>query len=192
MQAVHVPVWRFVNEKLLLIAAFVCIAPADSSAATEDAMKTCGAGELRIVDVGSEVLRDPQQRLNARPRLMVAPTLTMPEGQREKGTIITALGPVLGSMDSHDVNLTVECTPTGFALNAQLTRSAEYNGSVLANILWRPKIIVGVTATRPEVTMHVVWTMHTSTGAPLGLARTPPYPELQYPFTLRTLIRGRN
>lgn len=152
-------------------------------------MKICGGVTIHIADVGTEILTGPQES-DARPRLIVGPTLTAPTGRRERMTTITALGPLVGAMDSGDINLAVTCTFTGFVLNVQMTRSKEYNEAVLANIFWHPKIMVAVAATQPEVTMSVVWSIRTTTGASLGHARTPPYPELQYPITVTTLIRN--
>jgi hypothetical protein len=175
----------------LLTAVFASIAFADRCAAAESAMTTCGGVEISIVEVGDEVgveLRDFSQ-LDARPRLIVVPTPTAPDDQRTPITTVTALGPMLGTMDSSDVDASLACTATGFSLNALVTRNEDYGGAVLASILWRPKIMVRVAA-RHDVTMDAVWSMRTTKGVPIGHARTPPYPELVYPLTVTALIRN--
>ena len=169
-----------IHNGLLLAAALVCIASTDGWAA--DVMKSCDGVDIRVVDVGSEL--EGLQQSDARPHLIVAAPASDPEDQGERVTTITAFGPMLGSMDSHDVRASIACTATGFALTALITRSEHYNGAILANILWRPKITVRVIKPRPEMTMAAVWAMRLTNGAPLARARTPPYPELQYPFAV--------
>ena len=177
------------DKRLLLAAAFACIGLTDGCAAAEDVMKTCNGVDIRVVHVGSEIPKGLQQ-LDARPRLVVAAPASTPEDQGERVTTITAFGPMLGSMDSGDVNVSVACSATGFALTALITRSEDYNGAVLANILWRPKITLRVVRPRPEMTMDAVWTMRSTSGAQLARARTPPYLELKYPFTVTAMFRS--
>ena len=176
-----------IHKGLLLAAALVCITSTDGWAA--DVIKTCDGVEIRIVDVGSEIQKGLQQS-DARPHLIVAAPATDPEDQGERVTTITAFGPMLGSMDSQNVTASIACTATGFALTALITRSEHYKGAVLANVLWRPKIAICVVKPRPEMTMNAVWTMRSTSGAPLARARTPPYPELQYPFTVLAKFRS--
>jgi hypothetical protein len=78
---------------------------------------------------------------------------------------IIALGPVLGSMDSHDVETAVSCSPRGFTVTASITRSAYYNGSILKNVLWRPKIEIEIAPTQPDYMLEVTWAMRLSNGA---------------------------
>jgi len=100
-----------------------------------------------------------------------------------KAVTVIAVGPVLGSMDSHEIETRLECTTNGFALTATITRSADYSGSALKNLLWRPRIELAVVLKKPNVIVEVTWKICLTTGADLNHAQTPPYSEQKYPIT---------
>ena len=102
---------------------------------------------------------------------------------------IVAVGPVLGSLDSPDVEIRVFCTTKGFRLAATLTRFAPYSGGVLKNVLRRPEIRVAAILLRPEIAVEVEWRIRDSNGMELRHAKTPGYVELSYPITVSMTVR---
>ena len=176
-------------KRVLKAVFLVCLVMAGSCTLAQEPMRTCPGLDVRFVQVTFEI---PKTRLaDAHPRVLVAPAGTTsrgPEALGERAVKVTALGPILGSMDSRDVGVSLACTATGFALTAVITRSADYNGAVLANLIWRPLIDVDIVVRRPEVTVDVKWTMRLSTGTILNRAQTAPYPEQHYPLTMTTSI----
>jgi hypothetical protein len=103
--------------------------------------------------------------------------------------MITAVGPVLGSMDSKNVKTDLACTPKGFVVTATLTRSADYHAASAKNVLWRPRINAEVILQEQEVTFKVTWRMRLTTGEELDHAQTLPYPDTKYPLTVMETIR---
>ena len=102
---------------------------------------------------------------------------------------LTALGPILGAMDFPEVKYTLLCTAKGAAFIATITRSADYHGSVLANVYWRPKIKIALIIRETEVTFDTTWKIRLSSGAELSHAQTPPYRARKYPIVLTKTIR---
>jgi len=103
--------------------------------------------------------------------------------------VVVALGPVLGSMDSHQVETDLKCTEKGLALTVMLTRSADYDGAHLKNVLWRPKIQLTMVLHQPEATLETMWNMRLTTGAQVHHAQFPPYSDQIFPIILSKTLR---
>ena len=108
-----------------------------------------------------------------------------PPNSNVKLLSVIALGPILGSMDSNEVKTELTCTAKGVALTATITRSAGFKGSVLKNVLWRPKITLVVVSRETGTLFEAIWVMQLSTGIKLKHAQTPSQPDLRYPIRLR-------
>jgi hypothetical protein len=108
----------------------------------------------------------------------------------ENNLNVISLGPILGSMDSSQIGTQFSCTRDGIALVATVSRSALYNGSALQNVLWRPKIIAVVTIRTSEIVFQTTWKMRLTDGKYVDRARTPPYPERNYPLTVSKTVRS--
>lgn len=145
-------------------------------------MKTCDSVEVRLTGVTTEFYKqgvsfDDPPKINVAPRVTGLPVT------------VTALGPVLGSMDSKSVKTELACTPKGVVLTATLTRSADYHAASAKNVLWRPRIEAEIVPRGPEVTLEVTWRIRLTTGEELDHAQTPPYPDTKYPLTVTETIR---
>jgi hypothetical protein len=150
----------------------------------------CAEVEVRSIKVSFELERDvllatTPAKIEIAPRQI---SETTPGAARREVTVIV-LGPVLGSMDSHDVKTDLSCTGKKLVLMATITRSADYHGAVLANIIWRPRIQIVLVLRRPEVSFKAIWRMCLTTGAELDHAQTSPYPDQKYPIALTKAIR---
>ncbi|MHB1678019.1 MAG: hypothetical protein ACYCSS_10865 [Sulfuriferula sp.] len=160
-----------------------------TSASAQETMKTCTGAQVRLINVSG--VYNKKNLLDAKPEIIVVRALTsstMP-GATGKAVSIIALGPVLGSMDSPAIKTALACTAKGFTLTATITRTADYDGAVLANIIWRPKIEITVVLLQPEVIFETIWKMRLTTGAEVYLAQTPTYPEQNYPISVTTAVR---
>ena len=116
------------------------------------------------------------------------PSSTTGQGSAGKAVTLIVVGPVLGSMDSREVETEVVCTAKGPVLTVIITRSAEYRGGVHKNVLWRPRIEIQVARRRHNLTFQTIWTMRLTSGAELKHAQTPPYPERKYPINVTKII----
>lgn len=158
----------------------------------QEIMKACAGMEVRSIDISAEP--DRKVLLDATPekpaiQIVPAPPSSTTPGASEKVVTVIALGPVLGSMDSPKVETCLACTAKGVVLTATITRSADYHGAVLANIIWRPKIEIAVALRQPEIILATTWRMRLTTGAELAHAQTPPYPDQKYPITVTATVR---
>ena len=156
---------------------------------TQGTVVTCGGAEARLIQASAQPERQgapdsTPERIETVPE----PTSSTPSGANEKAATVIVIGPVLGSMDASDVKTDLSCTPQGIALTATITRSADYNGSTLANVLWRPRIELSVVFHSSPLVFEAIWKMRLTTGAEVDHARTPPYPEKSYPITLSTTL----
>ena len=156
---------------------------------TQSIAVTCGGAEARLIQASAQLERQgapdsTPERIETVPE----PTSSTPSGANEKAATVIIIGPVLGSMDASDVKTDLSCTPQGIALTATITRSADYNGSTLANVLWRPRIELSVVFHSSPLVFQAIWKMRLTTGAEVDHARTPPYPEKSYPITLSTTL----
>jgi hypothetical protein len=112
----------------------------------------------------------------------------VPAGVGPHGTVtVIAVGPVLGSMDAENVETTRTCDANGVVVTATTTR---YDGGVQKNVLWRPRLEI-VLVSRPAGTvLTTTWKMQLPSGAEVTRTDKPPYPEVPYPVTVTTRIRG--
>jgi hypothetical protein len=81
---------------------------------------------------------------------------TRPGGDPARITIV-ARGPVLGSMDSPNVEAHLECVPGGLRLTAIIARSEAYQGAAAKNVLWRPRLEWPVHLRQMELKLEVTW-----------------------------------
>jgi hypothetical protein len=102
---------------------------------------------------------------------------------------VTAIGPVLGSMDAPSVETASACDAKGVVVTATTTRSAAYVGAVLKNVLWRPRLEIVLAPRTAGTTLTTTWKMRLTTGAEVQHTRMPPYPEMSYPVTVTKQIR---
>jgi hypothetical protein len=116
------------------------------------------------------------------------PPSTTGRSPASKVVRLIAVGPVLGSMDSREVKTELMCTAKGPVLIATITRSADYQGGVHKDVLWRPSIEVAITPRRRNLTFKTIWAMRLSTGTELKNARTLPYPERTFPIAVTKII----
>ena len=96
--------------------------------------------------------------------------------------VVTAIGPVLGSMDSPEIETTVACTMKGIMLTASITRSPFYAGSAMKNGPWRPRVEIVIAPTKSEMELQVVWEMRSNSGVT-------PYAKRAYPMVITSTIR---
>ena len=111
--------------------------------------------------------------------------------QGEPSVTVNLFGPVLGSMDSTDVIPEITCTEGGLEVATTVTRSATFKDSAARNVPWRPQISIHASLRNEHVAFRAVWRMRLSTGEEIARARTPPYPEQNYPIiVIRTLAKA--
>lgn len=127
-----------------------------------------------MIDISAEPEREVL--LDATPEkpaieIVPAPPSSTTPGAAKKTVTVIALGPVLGSMDSPKVETSLACTAKGIVLTATITRSADYHGAVLKNVLWRPKIEIVVVFRQPEIIFATTWRMRLTTGAEVDHAQ---------------------
>ncbi len=146
---------------------------------------TCAGFEVRQTVVSIEIERPSFFLSNPSPKKITIAPAKDSASTTEKWARVVAVGPVLGSMDSGEVKTDVACTTKGIVLTATITRSANYHGAVLQNVLWRPRIEIEVALPQPNVHVEATWMMRLTNGAVLNHAQTPPYPDITYPITVR-------
>jgi len=148
----------------------------------QEVIKRCAGVGVRSIDISYELVQNipigaKQETIET--GLLAADT---------KAIMVVVRGPVLGSMDSSNLSTDLACTRDGFALTAAITRSANYHGAVRQNVLWRPVITLRVGLDSPKVVFESIWKMELSNGKKVDRARTPPYPEQEYPITLTKTV----
>jgi hypothetical protein len=168
-----------------LLAVAAPLADAQKVAAAHQAVKMCPGVTVRSVNVSPQILKDIAR--NARQETIE----TGASATATDGITVVAKGPVLGSMDSEELSTDLACSSDGFVLTATITRSANYHGAVLQNVLWFPRVAIVVVPLRPEIVFQAIWKMRLTNGRMLDHARTPPYPEHKYPLTLTKTLHGR-
>lgn len=107
--------------------------------------------------------------------------------QSNQTIVIQAVGPILGSMDGSDIKVITFCG-VGPALLATITRSSDFNGSVLQNINWRPIIQIEITPQQAQSNFQAIWLMRLDNGGTPVFTATPPYEPLRYPIVVNTRI----
>jgi hypothetical protein len=152
-------------------------------ASAQESIKSCAAIEVRSVRSSAEVQHKHVQ--NARPE--ITESVTSETGT--KAVLVVANGPVLGSMDSPNIAVDVTCTPKGAAVTATITRSANYNGAALQNVIWRPHIQIIATLLKSQALFKTTWRMRLTTGKEVDRAETPGYPSQTYPNCVIRVLR---
>ena len=117
------------------------------------------------------------------------PTSETTPSAEGKAVMVIVPGPVLGSMDSHEIKTDLACTANGLVLTATITRSADYHGAVIKNVDWRPRIEMTVILRKPEVMLEAIWKMRLTNGDWVAHTQTPGYPEQTYPITMTATVR---
>jgi hypothetical protein len=91
-----------------------------------------------------------------------------------------ALGPVLGTMDSTDLEFQYACTPNSLEIVVTIRRSSEQSDSLKFGV-WRPKIALKLADPKSGRFLYVTWKMQTPDGhqivhgdLPTGLRQTYP------------------
>lgn len=164
---------------MAIVAVFALLTP---SSHAQEIVKSCAGVEVRSLRVSAEVAT--KVLLDGKAKV----TEAAPDKAAKAVTLI-AYGPVLGSMDSPNVEAELACTTKGFVLTAIITRSANYNGAVLQNVNWRPTVSLAVALLRPEVVVQTIWRMRLTTGSEVDHAQTPPYAGQKYPIRITKTIR---
>lgn len=183
IRSVSVRTWAAIICSLMLSGTIV---------SAQEIMKTCGGVEVRSINISAETEREVLlEAAPEKPAIEIAPAPPSSPMSDTVGKAVTiiALGPVLGSMDLRTVETDLACTAKGFALTATITRSADFHGGVLKNVIWRPKIEIAVVLRQPEVIFEATWRMRLTTGAEAEHTQTPPYPEQKYPATVTKTVR---
>lgn len=168
------------------IALVLTLQLAGTLASAQDLQNDCAAAQVQIIRVAA--IHERSFELDAKPEIGIVSSSLIEKGSKNKVISVVALGPILGSMDSATVKTILTCTEKGFALTAIITRSADYDGSVTANIIWRPKIEIVVAARRPSGIAEATWHMRLSNGNEVRQARTPGYPDQLYPYTVKIAL----
>ncbi|HEY1580436.1 MAG TPA: hypothetical protein VGF82_25525 [Terracidiphilus sp.] len=149
----------------------------------DEVSKSCPALTVTSVRVTEETVTGS----DAPSEMIEVTSFPKQAAERHERTLI-ATGPVLGSMDSAAVSYVISCRTKGAGLIVTLTRSAEYHGNVLANVLWRPKVHIAIALHNPQIIFQMTFRMRLSTGEELRLAQTPPYRPRKYPLIVKQII----
>ncbi len=142
--------------------------------------RACPAGHARIVGTQAHSITPAGGGAQAE----AAPAIILERSATPNEFRLSLTGPVLGAMDSSKVSARIECTPEGIGVIAIVTRSADYQGAVLANVIWQPSIDVLIQLSGPRALLAATWTMRLSTGAPVVVGDTPPNYHQKFPITL--------
>lgn len=155
-------------------------------ASAQEPIKTCAGVEVQSIttSIQSENL-DTANKVKI--VLTQASTATVGTGKR---VTVIAIGPILDVMDSSEVKTDLACTAEGIVLTATITRSANYRGSVLANVSWRPRIEATILLYQPEIILEARWIMRLTTGALVEQVEDRSFPGQQkYPIIVKQTIR---
>lgn len=180
-----VPIRMMMPLAAAIASTLFCLLAAPANAQT---IRACAGVEVRSTEVSVDnarraLLHDKQAKIE----ILAA---QVPATTEDPTIMVVALGPVLGSMDSSEVSTQLACSERGIVLTATITRSADYHGATAKNILWNPKITMVFRLHQPEIVLQTTWRMRLTTGAELDHARTPPYPEQEYPITVTKTVRS--
>jgi hypothetical protein len=156
----------------------------------QEVTKRCVGADARLIGVSAQVEQGVSPGgAPERIEVVSAPAAATSRGSAGKTVTLIAVGPVLGSMDSREVETELRCTAKGLVLTATITRSADYHGGVHKDVLWRPRIKIAVDPRRRNLIFQTIWAMRLTSGAELKHAQTPPYPDRKYPITITKIIR---
>jgi len=173
---------RTIVSLLMVPSLFVTSA---SPASTQEPIKTCSGIAVRSIDVsyGRGVYNLPVKTRQGTIETSIS-------AAEPKVTTVVARGPILGSMDAFVAAPDLACTKDGFVLTVTTSRSVNYHGFVMQNILWRPVITLRVRLDSPKVVFQSIWKMELSDGTNVDRARTPPYPEEKYPIVVTNTLHA--
>jgi len=156
----------------------------------QEVTKRCAGADVRLIGVAAQVEQGaPPDDAPERIEVVSAPSSATGRDSAGKAVTLIAVGPVLGSMDSREVETELRCTAKGPVLTVTITRSADYHGGVHKDVLWRPRIEIAVAPRRRNLAFQTIWAMRLTSGAELKHAQTPPYPERKYPINVTKIIR---
>ena len=155
-----------------------------SSGRAQAAGKHCAAVEVRSLAVTTELETGPVP--DAQPERIESAVSDGPL----TNVIAAAIGPVLGPMDSEKLKTQLSCGPRGINLIVTISRSEHFNGAVLQNQTWRPRISMVLNPRAPEVVLAAKWEMRLTSGKLVKRAQTPPYSEREYPIVVTKTLRS--
>lgn len=152
-------------------------------ASAKGMVKRCARVDVQSISVSTELDRGDSFLPDPSPKIIQVPG--------KAGTLL-ALGPPLGSMDSPELETDLSCTAKGIVLNFTVTRSANFRGATLQNVVWRPAIRIQVVVRRAEAIVRAVWRMRLTTGAEVDHAQSPaaPYADETYPVAVSKVVRS--
>jgi len=148
--------------------------------------KTCDSVEVRSIKVSPSLARDIPRNAQQETVQSAYP------GRMTEVITAVARGPVLGCMDSENVQTDLTCSDDDLVLTATISRSANHNRAVPQNALWLPTIMFVIVPHRPEILFQTIWKMHRTDGTTVDHAGTPPYPDQKYPITRTKILRGKH
>jgi hypothetical protein len=173
------------------LALICCLSLFEANANAQEITKMCAKVEVQSINISEEsemeIFSDGLPKKPSIETVAASPPFLTPKGIKKLAVI--ALGPVLGSMDSHEVETYLKCTEKGVALAIILTRSANYHGAHLKNVLWRPKIQLMMVLHQPGAIIETTWKMRLTTGADVHHAQFPPYSDQIFPIILSKTLR---
>ncbi len=147
-----------------------------------DPIKTCTGLEVKSIALS----KLPETKSKPEKAKILLPQSATKTSSTNKTLNVVAIGPVLGSMDSSEFRTDLDCTSQGFVLTTTITRSDNFNGAVMQNINWHPRIEATIELHQPEIVVETKWSMVSSTGALIVNAKTPPFSEEEkYPIIVR-------
>jgi hypothetical protein len=185
-----------IRMRVPISVAIVCSLLSLAAPANAQITKTCAGVEVRSIEVSAD--EDRKALPDATPadiKILPAQVMATTPGAPDKTVTVIALGPGLGSMDSEKVKTDLACTDKGLILTATITRFANYPEATLGTTLkarypWRPRITIVFALRQPEIVLQITWRMRLTTGAELGHAKAPTYPEQEYPITVTKTVRS--
>jgi hypothetical protein len=102
---------------------------------------------------------------------------------------ILAKGPILGSMNSREIETHRECRPDGIRLTATIVFSEGYRDAAAKNVLWRPRLELPLRLRRPALEVEVVWQARVATHPGTDQPVAAPSAVSAYPMFIRKTIR---
>jgi hypothetical protein len=156
--------------------------------------------------VSESIYGQPSKQVCLTAEIASIETTSMPAGVRRIGktenikiqnqtnntALVLVQGPILGSMDSSNIKTEVSCLPDGIGLTATITRSDNFNGAVLQNVTWLPRISLSLRLLQPSIVLYTTWRIQTSSGKEVTLAQTPPFRARRFPVRVTKRIVTSN
>lgn len=97
---------------------------------------------------------------------------------------LSITGPELGAMDQMAPQASLTCLQgqPGISIVLTIIRSANYQGAVLKNTIWRPKLLLHLSAKRTALLLRLAWQIRLSNDVPLRAAAVPGGSAMAYPL----------